>query len=46
MSDMIAFVQWLLPAISDFLMSEPIIYVVGVCISCGVVKMVRSLINI
>lgn len=45
MSDMISFTTQVLGCISDFLASEPIIYLFGCIVGCFVVKMLISLMS-
>ena len=38
MSDMVAFIQAILASVADFLLMEPIIYLVMLCFLCVLIK--------
>lgn len=45
MQDLLNFIEYLLPAVCDFLLTEPINYFVGIFIFLAVVGLVKKIIN-
>lgn len=46
MSNMIAYTTALLDVLADWLISEPIIYLFGLCCGCFVIKMIKSMMTL
>ena len=45
MQDLLTFIEYLLPAICEFLLTEPINYFVGIFVFLAVVGLVKRIIN-